>query len=493
MSGYGIPISEMKEFATELESIPLSNDIGNVINLGGDGGDDLTMSLLANSKYTGGGGGGGGGGSSGGNRGSSGGNSNMYEQQRHSSLPVGGIEIQAMPTIESINLDVPLAPLDMPDITINRLGSSNGGGSGADNYGMGMNSVSSDDYGQSQGQSGAGIQLNVRDLEAERKEKLDLITKLSRLEAKGYPVSRRFTMDNSLEEVKSEFNRLVDAKQLEGSIKFQRQMMMTFTSGLEMLNEKVNPFDWQLKGWSESVHENIEDFDEVFEELYDKYKERGKMPPEARLLFMMVGSGFMFHMSNSFFRSKMPTAEDIFRNNPGLAKQFAAEAAKAAGPGYGNFMGMAMGVNPAATAQPMPMPMPQQYAAPMPMPQMPQMPQQYAAPMPMPQMPAPAQAPRVARKEMSGPSGVDDILKTFQEVRESELQFGSGMPHMPSAQQQSMIFTQPAVVAASEINSIHSDDMLSQAESTRTGGTRGGGQRRRRAAAPVGNSVVIEA
>jgi hypothetical protein len=449
MSGYGIPISEMKEFSHELESIPLSNDIGNVISLG-DGGDDLGMSLLANAKYTNSSGGGGGGG--------------MSPPRAQPVTPVqpmdfpssNTIDIHAIPAIESINLDVPLAPLDMPDITVNRIGADNGG------------------YGGGGGPSAPGIQLNVRDPESERKEKIDLITKLTRLESKGYPVTRRFTMDNSLEEIKAEYNRLVDAKQLEGSIKFQRQMMMTFTTGMEMMNEKFNPFDWQLKGWSESVHENIEDFDEVFEELYDKYKERGKMPPEARLLFMMVGSGFMFHMSNSFFKSKMPTAEDIFRNNPGLAKQFAAEAAKAAGPGYGNFMGMAMGSNPGMTAQPQPMPMP------MPMPMQPPAP----APIPQPMN-------RVARKEMSGPSGVDDILKTFQEVRESELQFGSS-PIPPMASQQSMIFTQPAVVAASEINSIHSDDMLSQAESTRTGGTRGG-QRRRRAAPPVGNSVVIEA
>ena len=62
--------------------------------------------------------------------------------------------------------------------------------------------------------------------------------------------------------------------------------------------------------------ENIEDFDEVFEELYDKYKGRGNMPPEAKLLMSLVGSGFMFHMSNSFFRSKMSnmTPDDIFRN-----------------------------------------------------------------------------------------------------------------------------------------------------------------------------------
>ena len=44
------------------------------------------------------------------------------------------------------------------------------------------------------------------------------------------------------------------------------------------------------------------------------------MPPEARLLFMLCGSGFMYHMSNSFFRSKMPDMGDILKKNPELAK-----------------------------------------------------------------------------------------------------------------------------------------------------------------------------
>ena len=51
-------------------------------------------------------------------------------------------------------------------------------------------------------------------------------------------------------------------------------------------------------------------------------------------------------LSNSFFRSKMPSMDDVLRNNPMLAKQMAAAAAQQAGPGFGNFMGMAMGVPP---------------------------------------------------------------------------------------------------------------------------------------------------
>jgi hypothetical protein len=322
-----------------------------------------------------------------------------------------------------------------------------------------------------------------RDLEKERAEKAEYLNKLQRLESKGFPVSKRFTMDNSLDEVKQEFTRLIDARNLESSLRFQRQMLMGAITGMEWLNNKFDPFDIKLEGWSESVHTNVEDFDEIFEELYDKYKERGKMPPEMRLMFAVAGSGFMCHVSNSFFRSKMPSMDDVLRQNPMLAKQMAQAAASQAGPGFGNFMGMAMGMPPG---------MAQQQGVPMMSPSVNPMDPPgptgaffgasgRGAPNPSPAAQAASAVPQ--RREMKGPSGVDDILKTFEEVRRTELESMGRAPPPNNS-------TQPAMVAA-ELQSVASEDMASQAESTRTGG--GSGRRRGRKAAPVGNILSMDA
>ena len=210
-------------------------------------------------------------------------------------------------------------------------------------------------FSNAQTATGPGIALATAapprmDPEQEKKEKIEHLTKLQRLEQKGFPVSKRFTMDNSLEEMKQEYLRLVDARNLEGSIRFQRQALMSVVTGVQYLNGRFDPFDLKLDGWSESVHENVEDFDEIFEELYDKYKERGKMPPEARLVMALAGSGFMCHVSNTFLRSRMPSMDDILKQNPDLARQFATAAAQQAGPGFGNFMNMAMGGSTPAPA-----------------------------------------------------------------------------------------------------------------------------------------------
>ena len=306
--------------------------------------------------------------------------------------------------------------------------------------------------------------------EEEMSEKSDLINKLQRLESKGISVSRRYTMDNTLEEIKQEYSRLVDSRNLEASLRFQRQALMSVITGMEWLNGRFDPFDLKLDGWSESVHENVEDFDEIFEELYDKYKERGKMPPEARLVMALAGSGFMCHVSNTFLRSRMPSMDDVLRNNPEIARQFASAAAKQAGPGFGNFMSMAMGGGQAA-----PQPAPVDTKNPGAFfgsngsnaPPMAQMPQAVAA------MEPPRQT---ARREMKGPSGVDDILKTFEEVRRNEILEGNSM-----GQQDQM--NQPAFNAAIEIQSMASDDIGSMTESVRG--------RRRRKVVPLGNTMEL--
>ena len=462
MSGSSVTISDMQNFVENLGSsdIQISSNIGNIIELGSEGlGDDLGASLLTSSRVN--------------SRPANGGSNS----QSISALePIGDIGISQLEPLEAISFDIPTGSggnsSSLPEFTINK---------DSGDFGSNM-------FGNDQTATGPSINLaaaNRLSPEEERKKKIDLINKLNRLETKGYTLSKHFSMDNTLEEIQLEYDRLVDAKNLEGSIRFQRQCLMGAVTGMEFLNGKFNPFDWQLEGWSESVHENVEDYDDVFEELYDKYKGRGNMPPEAKLLMTLVGSGFMFHMSNSFFRQKMANVapSDIFRQNPDLARQFAAAAANQAGPGFGNFMGAAMGVQQQGPPVGMPQPMGgagafYQASNGMGSPPMPQMPQSMAA-----------QAPQsVQRREMRGPSGVDDILKTFQEVRAADLESNPIM--MPQA---SSIFNQqPAMQAASEIASIHSrqDDELSQLESVRTGAT---GQRRgrRKAAIPVANTMTL--
>ena len=64
--------------------------------------------------------------------------------------------------------------------------------------------------------------------------------------------------------------------------------------------------------------ENQDDYDEVFEELYVKYRTKMHVAPEVKLIMMLGGSAMMFHLTNSMFKSVMPNVNDVMKQNPGL-------------------------------------------------------------------------------------------------------------------------------------------------------------------------------
>ena len=158
-------------------------------------------------------------------------------------------------------------------------------------------------------------------------KKREYLYQFDRMEKKGMNVPKHFNLDSKLDEMQSEFERLKRDKEVDHSVAFQRKMLLACVTGMEFMNNRFDPFDVKLDGWSESIHDNVQDYDEVFEELHDKYKSKSKMAPELRLLFMLGGSGFMFHLTNTMFKSSLPGLDQVMKQNPDLMKQFASATA----------------------------------------------------------------------------------------------------------------------------------------------------------------------
>ena len=178
------------------------------------------------------------------------------------------------------------------------------------------------------------------------REKFKILQKLEELETKGIRLTKKYTMESSLLEMKGEYETHVEEREKKNSIKFQQKLLMTAITGIEFLNNKFDPFDLKLDGWSEQINENVDDYDEIFAELHEKYKSKAKMAPELKLLFQLGGSAIMLHMTNTMFKSAMPGMDDIMRQNPELMKQFTQAAVNTmsqSAPNFGNFMGDMMG------------------------------------------------------------------------------------------------------------------------------------------------------
>uniref|UniRef100_A0A6C0ERW7 Uncharacterized protein n=1 Tax=viral metagenome TaxID=1070528 RepID=A0A6C0ERW7_9ZZZZ len=173
------------------------------------------------------------------------------------------------------------------------------------------------------------------------REKFKYLRKLEALEKKGVELSKKYNMESPLQEMQGEYETIMEEKSRLNSVKFQGNMMMAVINGIEFLNNRFDPFDIKLDGWSEQINENITDYDDIFGELYEKYKSRASMAPELKLLFQLGGSAMMVHMTNTMFKSAMPGMDDILRQNPDLMRSFqnaAVNSMAQTNPGFSGFM-----------------------------------------------------------------------------------------------------------------------------------------------------------
>lgn len=311
------------------------------------------------------------------------------------------------------------------------------------------------------GSSSAPVEKHMEYLTPEQEftKKTEGLTMLERMDRKGI-TGNKMTMANTLEEIQAEVDRRKDSKALEASVRFQRSMLTTVTNGMEFLNSRFDPLGIKLDGWSEQVNENIEDYDEIFEELYDKYKDKSKVAPEVRLIMSLGLSAAMCHVTNTMFKSKMPGMDDILRNNPDLAKQFAqAAASQAVGPGFANFVGMGMSDRASSRRPSVQQPPPPTYN-----PNAGLFPSGFGSNQP------PSPPPMTARREMRGPTGVDDILRSLNQAGENIPDRAVPPPASPQ-------------IDAEEVHSVRSGFTTETA--------RAAGRSRRRTAQPVGGTLTL--
>ena len=196
---------------------------------------------------------------------------------------------------------------------------------------------------------------------------------------------------------------------------------------------------------------------------------------------------------------------DLLNENPELQRQFAAAAAAKMGGGFGNFMSAASGFGPGSGpgSGPNPMARPPAPMGFVPPPSPPRAAANTRVPFnvaaaAMDEVPQ-VQPPR-ARREMRGPTGVDDILKAFEAERMQQ--------SVPVASQHSTVFTPsgPPPTPPRSVNIVRegvgsSSDPLAEfalgasdsqsvgTESTMNTERRRG--RRRAAAAPVGATLNL--
>jgi hypothetical protein len=258
----------------------------------------------------------------------------------------------------NIDLDKELNTMDLNDITkptpsmngpsLPNFGTPSANGTTNSTFHSAAAASATSGYGSSSGGYGSintgGISsVPQMSFEEIQQKKFDLLCKFERLRDKGVRLPKTFSMSSSYEEMDMEYRRLVEHRQLDNSVKTQKKMLLSFVSGVEMLNGKFDPFELQLNGWSENVNESLNDgeYDQIFEDLFYKYKDTVNMAPEMKLAGMIAMSGFWYHITQNMAKNFMPNImNNVMKQNPDLMNQFqqaTMNTMKQSNPGFAQF------------------------------------------------------------------------------------------------------------------------------------------------------------
>ena len=135
-------------------------------------------------------------------------------------------------------------------------------------------------------------------------EKQSTLYDLHQLETRGVRLSRRWTMDDPLDDMTHELRHhllVLDERENVGMMKNGMKMALT---GIEILNTRMNLLD--LEGWSAQAASELDRQDGNLARIYRKYWRRSTSSnPETDILFSLVSSMGMYHMKRSMARHMM--------------------------------------------------------------------------------------------------------------------------------------------------------------------------------------------
>ena len=146
--------------------------------------------------------------------------------------------------------------------------------------------------------------------------KIELLRIFADQKAQGFRLSREYTINSNLADLEMEFQLLKMSKQKKNALKLSQGFLINAVQALEFLNTTYDPIGMDLVGFSEIVSLGVEDYDDVLEELYEKYKNYGrKIEPEIKLVLMISASATSFHASKQLL-NKIPGMENQLKKNP---------------------------------------------------------------------------------------------------------------------------------------------------------------------------------
>ena len=168
---------------------------------------------------------------------------------------------------------------------------------------------------------------NYNELSPEQQmlKKLDMLRKLGELAQYGVMLSQNYNMNSDYFTMKYEYQLHTNIRSKQNFINWTSSIMLNCIYGLEILNEKYDPFSLKLTNWSQQINADISSYYDVFGEIYEKYNKPGKsMSPELKLILMIGGSALKFHLNQVATQGKLNMAPmfGLQNNSPNVPQNY---------------------------------------------------------------------------------------------------------------------------------------------------------------------------
>ena len=142
--------------------------------------------------------------------------------------------------------------------------------------------------------------------ESQMLKKLEMLRKLGELAQYGVKLSQNYNMNSDYFTMKYEHQLHTNIRSKQNFINWTSSIMLNCIYGLEILNDKYDPFSLKLTNWSQQINADISSYYDVFGEIYEKYNKPGKsMSPELKLILMIGGSALKFHLNQVAAQGKL--------------------------------------------------------------------------------------------------------------------------------------------------------------------------------------------
>jgi hypothetical protein len=127
-------------------------------------------------------------------------------------------------------------------------------------------------------------ELKERMKREELKEKRELVYEFWVMEKQGIPVSRKYTAEDNIDEMRFEYHRLKSEGDIKDKIKIGWSAFSLVNNLGEAINQKWKPLGVSLEGWGEELDSSRLEYEKIFKKIYKNMASKFYVRPGLQLM-----------------------------------------------------------------------------------------------------------------------------------------------------------------------------------------------------------------